>query len=85
MEGWTGALYHTLHWPPHERRPRSAPAACGAGAALPACAHGQNSHLLLLFAFPIFLAQFTDLEFGLQPLSRAQLSLQKCGAYRSSM
>lgn len=84
--GWMdrSTVSYTLHWPQHERRPRSAPAACGAGAALPACAHGQSSHFLLLFGFPIFPAHFTGLKFNLQTLSHAQLSLQKCGAYRPS-
>lgn len=31
---------------------------------------------------PLFLAHFTDLEFNLQTLSRSQLFLLRCGAYR---
>lgn len=81
--GWTGALYHTLC----TGLSTAALGSCcmpGRSCTASMCPWAKLSFPASVW-FPIFLAHFTDLQFNLQALSHAQLSLQKCGAYRSSV
>lgn len=86
----TTVLY-TLHWPQstwclHRVSARGSTPCCMQVRSCTAsmCPMGK-AFIFFFFFFPVFLAYFIDLEINLQTLSRSQLFLLRCGAYRSSI